>query len=357
MTRKIALGAALAGLTAAPAAAQQRVALSGNDVAIYDLAGEVRVRASSGPSVVVEVAPAGDDAGKLRVATGRTGAWQTLRVIFPDDRIVYDRMGWMGGHTELRVREDGTFGDSRIWPEGDEGRERSEGERVQISGRGSGLHAYADLTVNVPQGRRVAVFVGVGRATVENVDGRLRLSTGSGGVTATRTRGVLWAESGSGSLELTDLEGEIRAETGSGGIRLDGARGSRVSLETGSGTIQGGRISASQLKTETGSGGIRLNGVAAPVAHLETGSGGIDVAFTTDVDELKVDTGSGGVRVGLPASAGAQVRVDTGSGGITTDLPFQLTRRRRDRLEGAIGDGRGTITIDTGSGSVRLLRI
>ncbi|MBX6363623.1 MAG: DUF4097 family beta strand repeat protein, partial [Gemmatimonadetes bacterium] len=293
MTSRIALGAALLALAAAPASGQQRVALSGDDVAIYDLAGEVQVRASSGPSVVVEVAPGGDDADKLRVATGRTGAWQTLRVIFPADRIVYDRPGWAGASAELRVREDGTFGDPRIWPEGDAERERSDGQRVRVSGRGSGLHAYADLTVNVPQGKRVALFLGVGRATVENVDGRLRVSTSAGRVSATRTRGVLWAESGSGSLDLAELEGEIRAATGSGGIRLDGARGSRISLETGSGSIQGGRISASQLRAETGSGGIRLDGLAAPVARLETGSGSVEVGFTSDVDEVKVDTGSG----------------------------------------------------------------
>jgi hypothetical protein len=47
--------------------------------------------------------------------------------------------------------------------------------------------------------------------------------------------------------------------------------------------------------------------------------------------------------------------MDTGSGGIDLDLPFQVTRMERDNVEGILGDGRGTVIIDTGSGRIRII--
>jgi hypothetical protein len=62
------------------------------------------------------------------------------------------------------------------------------------------------------------------------------------------------------------------------------------------------------------------------------------------------------VTVTAPADLGATVEIDTGSGGIDLDFPLEVRSVRRDHVEGRIGDGRGQIEIDTGSGSVRLLR-
>lgn len=349
-------GVAIAALAwAGPADAQQRVALSGNDVALYDLAGNVRVEAGSGPSVDVEVTPGGSDASKLRVVTGRVGGWQTMRVIFPSDHIIYRPMGSFFSNVTLRVRDDGTFGDPRIWPDG--GKEpRSGGDRVMISGRGFGLDAHADLVVHVPAGRRVAIFMGAGQATVRNVEGRLRLDVSSGGVTAQGIHGEVLAGTGSGAVQLSDVTGAASAETGSGSIRIDRVRGERIHLDTGSGHIEGSDLATSDLYADTGSGSIRLAGVAAPSLSLDTGSGGVELALTTDVQSLKIDTGSGSVRLSVPSSLGAEVVIDTGSGGISTAVPMTFTKHRRDHVEGRMGDGNGKITIDTGSGGVQLER-
>jgi len=62
------------------------------------------------------------------------------------------------------------------------------------------------------------------------------------------------------------------------------------------------------------------------------------------------------VVIRAPASLGAQVHIESSSGGIDSDFPMELLRRGSDTLEGRIGDGRGRIDIDTGSGGVRLMR-
>ncbi|MBI2071848.1 MAG: DUF4097 family beta strand repeat protein [Gemmatimonadetes bacterium] len=71
---------------------------------------------------------------------------------------------------------------------------------------------------------------------------------------------------------------------------------------------------------------------------------------------LDVDTGSGSVTLTLPASYGATVEIETGSGGIDVDFPVEARRFGSDPLTGRIGDGRGTLRVDTGSGSVRILK-
>ncbi len=346
-------------------AGQQRVRLAGDGV-VYDLVGDVRVVPGSGPDILVDVRPQGRDAGRLKVQAGKNGAWQTLRVVFPDDEIVYDR--WRGGgSTDLRVHDDGTFGDGSFWRDMGQGRGRDDrrwwqwdesGRRVRIHGSGSGLHAFADMTVQVPAGRRVALFVGVGRLNVENVNGQLWLNTQGGDVVASKVTGNLHIGSGSGDVQVLESAGDLAVGTGSGDVTVRGHRGGAASLHmsTGSGTVRAENLTAGGVNASTGSGDLDLRGVTAAHADFSTGSGDITAVLTGKVEQLKVSTGSGDVHVALPAGTGAQVRFSSGSGEVETDLPMTVTRRREGELVGSIGDGRGSIVVSTGSGDLHLTR-
>lgn len=339
----VALSAALGlTLTAPGAEAQQteRYELEGPRVAIYNLAGVARVEAGSGSAVTVEVARGGADASSLRVETGPVDEAETLRVIYPGDRVVYEEAG---GHsrTQIRVREDGRFG--------------RDGRRVSVTGSGDGVRAHADLTIRVPQGVEVAVYLGVGRAEARGVSADLRLDTHAAPVTARDIRGFLNVDTGSGGVEVSGVEGDLVVDTGSGGVDVSAVRGSRVNLDTGSGSVTGSDVRAEQLRVDTGSGSIRLADITATDLRLDTGSGGVEVDLTSDVRSLEIDTGSGGVVVRVPEGLGASLELETGSGGIHTDIPVQVQRASRDHLTGRIGDGNGSIRIDTGSGSIRLV--
>ncbi|HEX7089662.1 MAG TPA: DUF4097 family beta strand repeat-containing protein [Longimicrobiales bacterium] len=350
----------LAAALAVPAAAQQteRYALAGANVAVYNLAGEVRIEAGDGSEVVVELTRGGADAGQLEVDVGDIGGWQSLRVIYPSDRIVYPRMSpW--SNTNMNVRTDGTFGRIDMPGAGDQptmafARER--GDRVRISGRGSGLEAYADMRVLVPRGQRIAVFLGAGRATVSNVEGELLVDVGTAPIEAAGTRGWLRLDTGSGSIDLRGAEGEVILDTGSGRITAADVRGPRLVMDTGSGRVEARGIEVDGLIVDTGSGSVRLSDVSARSIKVDTGSGSVRLGLLSDVDELVVDTGSGSVTLGVPETLGAEIMVDTGSGGITLDVPVQVREIRRTRFRGTIGDGAGRIVIDTGSGGVRLVR-
>lgn len=347
LMRLMAVTSALA--VAAPAVAQERYAVGGDDVAIYNLAGEVTVTGGQGSDVAVEVMRGGRDGQRLDVQIGEIDGRQALRVMYPSDQISYNP-GRGGGNTTVTVRPDGTWGGDGI------GGWFSRSDRVRIASRGGGLDAHADLRITVPEGRRIAIHLAVGRITAANVNGRVILDTHSGGVEARDMTGYLNIDTGSGTVAVQGMDGDLEIDTGSGGVRVSDVTGQEIGIDTGSGGVEADGLAARRIDIDTGSGSITMRHSSARDIRLDTGSGSVRADLTEEIDRLVVDTGSGSVTVRLPAELSARVAIETGSGGIETDFPVMITRRARDELHGTIGDGRGTIEIDTGSGSVRLLK-
>jgi lia operon protein LiaG len=327
----------------------ERFTLSGDDVAIYNLAGQVRVEPSQS-GLAVELTRGGTDAAQLRVAQGELDGRETLRVIYPADHIVYSPSG-AHSSTQLRVHQDGTFGDDQ---HGWEHHER--GRRVSIKGAGSGLEAHADLRIQVPKGQRLCVYNAVGTVSVTNVDGELRVDAHSASVNATGIRGDMNLDVGSGSVRVTGAEGDLNVDTGSGPVEVARFHGGRLLIDTGSGEVTGSELRAKELSIDTGSGDIRLTGVSASSLALETGSGSVTADIRTDFQSLNVETGSGDVAIKAPPTLGAEIQIETSNGDIESDFPMQVTERAPDHVTGRIGDGRGKIAIETGSGEIRLLK-
>jgi len=332
----------------------ERYTLQGDDVALYNLAGTVHLEPGEG-DVSVQVTRGGADAARLEVARGEIDGRETLRIVYPGDRIKYTADG-RHSSTQLRVREDGTFGDLDHDEHDHERHGSGDGRRVTI-GSDDGLDAHADLTVRVPRGRRVAVALAAGAVNIANVDGELVIDAASAPVTATAPKGRLDIAVGSGAVQVSDAEAELDVDTGSGSVDLSRVRGRSLSIDTGSGDVTGTGLECEELSIETGSGDIELTAVASPSLSLETGSGGVTAELRRDVASLSAETGSGDIAIRAPAALGATVEIETSSGDIETDFPLQVTRRGRSHLAGTIGDGNGTIEMETGSGEISLLKL
>jgi lia operon protein LiaG len=325
----------------------ERHVVSGNIVGVYNLVGIMRVEGGTGSDVVVEVTKGGPDASKLRVETGPARGRSSLRVIYPSRRVLYrdGRWGW-GSRTTVNVADDGTFYEDKEWG----------GTRVEIASRGDGLEAHADLRIQVPPGKRVAFFLAAGEATISNVDGDILLDVGAASVTTTHTKGSLTLDTGSGRVQVTDADGEVSLDTGSGSVELSNVRGPRLRLDAGSGGVRANGITVSKLDLDTGSGSVRLQSVKADDVVLDSGSGSIELGLVANVKSVKVDAGSGGITIGVPPDLGAAFEIETGSGGIDFDFPVQVRRKSRGYLSGTIGDGKGSIVIESGSGGVRFVK-
>lgn len=329
-----------APVIAAHAQQAERVELSGSTIKLYNLIGTLEVVPATGGTASADVTRKGSDGARLSVR--HSGG--TLTIMYPGDQFVYQ--GGEGHHeSTLRVREDGSFNGD--WNDGG-------GRKVKISSRGSGLSAWADIRLALPAGARADLNIGVGRVTLTNVKGTISVQTSSGDVATTTTAGGLSIDTGSGDVTVTAHDGSLSVDTGSGDILMTGIKSDVLSLDTGSGDVQIRGLTAGKLSVDTGSGDVIVSEADVRSVNVDTGSGNVQVGLTGDVDDFHVDTGSGDVELSAPKSLGATVTIETSSGDISTEFPLQVTRKGRDGLAGTIGNGKGTLSIDTASGDVTL---
>lgn len=346
--RATALLVAAYSLTAS-AQSPERFTLRGNDVAVYNIAGKITIERGGSGGVVVEVTRGGDDGRELKFEQRSVDGRDALCVVYPDERIVYPQP--RGRHS--------TFSNSTSARDCRGGARKGmfRGTRIEVSSEGRGVEAWADLRIIVPAGHAIRVKHLLGDVSVANVDATLRLDVGASIVTAHDTRGLFDLNSGSGGVTISGHDGVLSVDVGSGGVRVERVHGPNTRIETGSGAVRASDIKSDSVGISTGSGQVTATGIAARRVRVSTGSGGTSVGLVSAADDVRISTGSGSVSVTLPASFSARVDVSTGSGGIRTDIPVQVSgRTERNELHGTIGDGRGRLSVDTGSGGVHLIR-
>lgn len=334
---------------------RETFSVDASHLTVLDLIGKVQVVGHDGPRFEVEVNVQGEDAGReaIKVET-REGSRAEIRVTFPlddENRFVYPRLG-RGSHTMI------TFSGSHDDDEGLlETLLRGLGaHRIRVSGTGKGLEVWADVTVKVPDGKRIEVDHGVGEIAADDVRGRLKLKTRSGPVTSVGVEGDLLVDTGSGTVEVERQKGDLRVDTGSGSIAVTGCAGDVVNLNTGSGGVEVSDVQCDELVIDTGSGGVTGRALRARTAVVDTGSGSMRLAFDQMGDgTFRFDTGSGSVDVMLPKDASADVVAETGSGRIQVDVAGAgVSVQERDTVVFTIGSGAAEIQIDTGSGNISL---
>jgi DUF4097 and DUF4098 domain-containing protein YvlB len=342
--------AVLATCAATLSAQSETRTLSGTSASIYNLVGSITVEPSTGNEIQVEITRRGIDARRLNIDVVGEGGGQSLRIIFPDDDIVYPELGrW--NRSEFNLDRDGRWnrGGDRGW---------FSRRRIRVSGNGRGTEAWADLRVLVPAGKRVDVNAGVGSVISRGVSSELSIDVATAHVRVEGHTGRLRLDTGSGGAEARDIKGdELNVDVGSGRVTVMGADVQRLNLSSGSGGVEIDRVTAAEMYVDVGSGGMRVSRATADRMRLDTGSGSVNVELTNSPRSLDVDSGSGGVTLYLPSSLDAEIDISTGSGSIDSDFPVSVTRMERRRLRGTVGKGTGRIHVETGSGSVRLRRM
>lgn len=325
----------------AVAQSPERFTLRASAIEIHQVVGRVTVVQGSGSEVLVDVTRRGRDAGQVRVERDGDGG---LRIGPRDDDLVYPEL--RGGRVMGRVGRDGRVGGGDGW---------FGGRSVTIRREGSGTEAWSDVVVRVPRGQRVAVHVLAGWGEAKDVDADVVLDTHAARAVAERTRGRLVVDAGSGGADVREAEGDVTIDSGSGDVVLRDVNARRLVVDAGSGDVRGEGVRAPDLSLDTGSGDVRLARVEARTIRLDSGSGDVDLDLAADVDDVRIDSGSGSVTLRVPPALGAEVDVDMGSGGFDTQLPIRVSRSERRHLTGTVGDGRGRIVIDSGSGKVRMI--
>jgi len=343
----------LAGLTL-PAAADFVVQKStdADRLTLRNLVGEVAIEGHSGRGFKIEVSIQGGDADpELIQVELLEGSDATLNVIFPLEEsmnYVYPRMGRSTSKFSPGNGDNGWM--SELYG-------RRAKKKLTVSGRGSGLEIWADVTVRVPAGGTLRLQHGVGDINAGDVEGDLDLDSMSGSVDVSRLHGDLGIDVGSGAVAVERVEAEeVVIDTGSGAVDLLDCHCEQISVDTGSGSVEVARAEGEKLEVDTGSGRVEAREINVESAKIDTGSGSVQLELTgMGSGRFEIDTGSGGIELRLPPDASAEIRADTGSGGIRLDVDGATVRHKDDDSALiVVGGGAADVRLDTGSGGIRI---
>ena len=360
-SRRPGIGTVLAAavLVAVPALGEfdESYRFDAESLTVSSLIGKVDIGPATGSQFEVEVSVRGADGvpGNIKLEESTRGSRSRLAVEFPVDeerRYVYP---------EFSRRR------AQLWSAQRSGSESLLGEilrsisgrRIRIERTGSGLEAWADVTIRVPEGRALKVELGAGDIDVSDVTADLDLNTRAGMAEAAGLVGDVEIGVGSGGLAVQDVRGRLVMDTGSGKARLDRFEGDVLSIDTGSGSVTVTEVSAEEIDIDTGSGNVRIESAGADAAVIDTGSGSVHLALERMGEgKFEIDTGSGGIVFLVPDDLSARFDIDIGSGGIDVEVPIAKTlHKSRGEMRFIAGDGDANVVLDTGSGSVRVASV
>jgi len=209
-----------------------------------------------------------------------------------------------------------------------------------------------NYTITVPEETSVRASSGSGRIEVSGLRGPVRLESASGGLRLLDVSGDAETRSSSGSQQLTNIGGSARTRANSGSLTLENVRG-EVRVEAGSGRVTIAHPGA-RVYAETRSGEIRVDDAPSDV-HAEAGSGSINVSGSPKERFLwEIETRSGSVTLDLGMRSSYRLEARTSSGRFRLEPELRIQEQTRRLLRATAGDGIGRISVQTGSGTIRL---
>ena len=184
----------------------------------------------------------------------------------------------------------------------------------------------ARLRVALPRTTQLTAKSGDGSISVEDLSGKIALTTTDGSVRATRVSGEITVRSGDGSIRMDRIEGAIDLETDDGSITLE--------------------AKPAMLRVRTSDGTIRVD--------VEP-----DSVMSADWD---IQTSDGSVTVSLPSSFNGEIDAETRDGAVRANHSALTneTREGEDRserrrmLKATLGSGGRIVKVRSGDGSIRI---
>ena len=221
-----------------------------------------------------------------------------------------------------------------------------EGNTVQVEGE---RRASGWFSSWFGSSSRSAVFV-VEVPAVFDVD----LATSSGRIDVADLTGQVATRSSSGSQSIGTIDGTVDARASSGRLRIGGAT-QEVNARTSSGSMEIGAVGG-PVSVRSSSGRITLEGVAGAI-DARASSGSITASLTAQpAEDSQIRASSGSVRVYLPSDVNLDIQAQASSGRVRIDLPLLVEGEQgRNRLQGTLNAGGPRLSIQTSSGSIRLL--
>ncbi len=221
----------------------------------------------------------------------------------------------------------------------------------------------ATIEIHVPRHYNLEVSTGGGNIEVQDIDGRIRLTSAGGNINVGRVGGgddsdrnksdrlkpvLLEAariDTQGGHITVGDVSGTLRASTSGGHITAGNISGDAV-LRTGGGQIYARNI-AGTAALDSGGGNIHIEGAGSSVT-ADTAGGGI-VLRQADAP-LHVSANHGGITAWLSDISGAKTAVDADAqkprqasqlSSTSGDIVLYIPRKLAATIDAIVEDGRG----------------
>lgn len=206
--------------------------------------------------------------------------------------------------------------------------------------------------ITVPVETKAHTQTGSGDQVIQDIRGPLRAQTGSGSIRVTKIGDETRVSTGSGDVRIETVKGRVFANTGSGTIQARGIAGG-FSAETGSGDVSLEQNAPGDVVAKTGSGSVKLQNVRGGV-EARTGSGEVEVNGDP-TSTWQIHSGSGSINLRLQSQAGFDLDARSSSGSVTVNRPLTVQgTMKRNRVQGKVGSGGVLLSLETGSGDIRL---
>ena len=208
-------------------------------------------------------------------------------------------------------------------------------EKVEGDARITGKSG--SVRVNGVRGLQVdAPYSTIDADNVKGVQGEPVIITGqSGRIALSRVSSGVDVQSPYTNIDLSDIGGDVRLGTKSGTVRASKVKGNWTSLTEYS------RLTVTEL------GGKKV--------LVENKSGGVDIELMTVPDMVEIVNSYADVRLEIPKGLDADVRLKAEYGEIESDLSVKVEKMGSGAISlGKAGAGKGSLSIETKSGSVRV---
>jgi DUF4097 and DUF4098 domain-containing protein YvlB len=220
--------------------------------------------------------------------------------------------------------------------------------------------SYGSIACRDITGPTVLLRSGSGSITAAGLKGSAKLVTSYGSISCTDCSGdQLDLKSESGSLTLSGIaSGDCLAVTNYGSVVCRGLQSKTVKLRSSSGQVELADGRADKIDLHTSYGRVKAERITTGDLLANSGSGGIDIACSESCPAnltANVKTAYGSIAFRAPPQFSGTVQLATEYGSVQTALPVTVTGTiDKKNVTGKVGEGAGTICLQTDSGSVDL---
>ena len=209
------------------------------------------------------------------------------------------------------------------------------------------LAGAVDYTVALPQDANVTVHSVSGDVRVTNVRGELEAASVSGDVVAADVPKLMGLKSVSGDIQLTNgaSDGPLDLGSVSGDLVIRGLKARTIDVGTVRGDILLDNVESGHVDTRSVSGNVDYRGPLARTGRYEFNSHSGDIVLT------------------VSGNTGFAIEANTFSGDVRSD--FAVTLRggdsggrgpRRRTIRGSFGDGSATLSMNSFSGDIAVIK-